>query len=877
MNKKTTYKYKFSLVMAILKNKVFQEETIINLLEQTIAFKENIQLILVGLKNEENKQVIENYLKMYPNNIKFVECNSSSTAIARNKGLKYCEGKYINFINQGDLFSKHSLQEVYDFFEENYNKIDMVSVPIFFFSDKDGLHTRYKNFKSENYIVDLEEEPYNFVTSSSSTFYKVEEIKKIMFNENLEFKEDIDLNFKFYKKNRKFGYVCSEDTKYLNRKTIEVNKNASKNIFLNVDEVIKNILKDEQLFDYMKEYVLYELSHQLKNISNWLFEDSREYKSLIKKYKHYLKFIDDEFIIQSSKIISKLDLKYFLLKFKGSEGNFTISEEGNILYSDFVAGSIDDIHVKIKRMECIDDYLFVDIMFNDYDIEKLDVKFIDNEDNYYADYFNNKVKSTYDLKHGEFPLNELRLVKFKLPIKENNFTLNFINTMNSKNFEITNVSMLSFIKFSLYDENIKISIKNHSISFDKKRLIIKKEKTVNIIYKLKTFIHIMRKYNYLAFSRLLSNKKKKYILLNDRPEKAGDNGEALFKHINKYEKEMAKNTYFVLAKKDKEFKRLRKYGKVVIQNSFKHKYLYLNSKLILSSHACKHFYMPFKIQDLKYYIDLLDYKFVWLQHGIIHNNVARSVNKYNANIDYFVVSSLREQKEVQSERYFYEKDRIWLTGMPRYDYLRSNSKNIISLLPTWRRTLSGKIMSDGFHEIKTGFEQSDYYKQYTSILSSKKLTKLLEKNNFVLHFILHPGMAGYEDTFKKFESNRIKIISAYSVEYKKVFRESNLIITDYSSVAFDFSYLKKPIIYFQFDRNLFFNKHYERGYFDYRKDGFGEVIENNSDVIKKVEYYFLNNFKVEDNYLKNINKAFAYSDKSNCHRIISKLKDEKLI
>ena len=46
-----------------------------------------------------------------------------------------------------------------------------------------------------------------------------------------------------------------------------------------------------------------------------------------------------------------------------------------------------------------------------------------------------------------------------------------------------------------------------------------------------------------------------------------------------------------------------------------------------------------------------------------------------------------------------------------------------------------------------------------------------------------------------------------------------------SSVAFDFAYLGKPVIYAQFDKEEFYEKHdYKAGYFNYERDGFGEVV-----------------------------------------------------
>ena len=68
---------------------------------------------------------------------------------------------------------------------------------------------------------------------------------------------------------------------------------------------------------------------------------------------------------------------------------------------------------------------------------------------------------------------------------------------------------------------------------------------------------------------------KKYILINDRPEKACDNGEAIFKYIYKNNPEIAKYTYFVIDNNNEDYYRLKKCGKVVKLNSRKHKFLYL--------------------------------------------------------------------------------------------------------------------------------------------------------------------------------------------------------------------------------------------------------------------------------------------------------------
>ena len=93
-----------------------------------------------------------------------------------------------------------------------------------------------------------------------------------------------------------------------------------------------------------------------------------------------------------------------------------------------------------------------------------------------------------------------------------------------------------------------------------------------------------------------------------------------------------------------------------------------------------------------------------------------------------------------------------------------------------------------------------------------------------------------------FEQNEDVLFWKISKSYREVFAESEMIITDYSSVAFDFAYLEKPVIYTQFDSEEFFNgEHvYTKGYFDYEHDGFGEIAYNlETTMIKIIASVFL--------------------------------------
>ena len=97
--------------------------------------------------------------------------------------------------------------------------------------------------------------------------------------------------------------------------------------------------------------------------------------------------------------------------------------------------------------------------------------------------------------------------------------------------------------------------------------------------------------------------------------------------------------------------------------------------------------------------------------------------------------------------------------------------------------------------------------------------------------------------------------------------QSSLLVTDYSSVSFDFAYMKKPIIYTQFDYDEYRKKHYKKGYFDYILDGFGPVCSDIGVCIDNIIEEIKDGCKIKKKYLKRIQKFFAFFDRKNNERI----------
>ncbi|HAS78336.1 MAG TPA: capsular biosynthesis protein, partial [Ruminococcus sp.] len=216
---------------------------------------------------------------------------------------------------------------------------------------------------------------------------------------------------------------------------------------------------------------------------------------------------------------------------------------------------------------------------------------------------------------------------------------------------------------------------------------------------------------------------------------------------------------------------------------------------------------------------------------------------------------------------------IWLTGMPRYDLLHHNEKRYITIMPTWRKTLMSRVMDEELHTpmwvINDDFEQSSYFRFYNELVNNEKLLENARRYGYTICFMPHTMVLPKIDLFTK---NPDVIFFDLNKSCREVFAESDLMVTDYSSVAFDFAYLEKPVVYSQFDREEFFAGHsYSEGYFDYERDGFGEVAYNAEDTVELIIEYMKNGCKLKPEYKKRSNEFFAFQDKNCCRRICDKI------
>ncbi|EAK4859163.1 glycosyltransferase, partial [Campylobacter coli] len=354
-------------------------------------------------------------------------------------------------------------------------------------------------------------------------------------------------------------------------------------------------------------------------------------------------------------------------------------------------------------------------------------------------------------------------------------------------------------------------------------------------------------------------------LLMDRDYEADDNAEHLYRYImqNHPEREIV----FALRKESLDWERLEKEGFNLVEfGSLEFERIIKKASKVISSHADGYLtrYITSKQQ------------FIFLQHGVIPNDLSKWLN--SKKIDLFVTSTKAEYKSIANDynRYKFGKKEVALIGLARHDVLLKNNKSDtkqILIMPTWRVNIVGASINSGARELKENFKQSEYFQKWNSLLNSDNLKKLCKLYSYTIVFNPHPNIMPY---LKEFNLPSYIKIANQDESLQVLFCNSSLMITDYSSVAFEMAYLNKPVLYYQFDQEDFFSSHtLQKGYFDYRKNGFGPVVEKEENLLKELENLLQDNCRVFGVYKDNIDSTFAFKDGKCCERIYKVIKYDK--
>ena len=192
-------------------------------------------------------------------------------------------------------------------------------------------------------------------------------------------------------------------------------------------------------------------------------------------------------------------------------------------------------------------------------------------------------------------------------------------------------------------------------------------------------------------------------------------------------------------------------------------------------------------------------------------------------------------------------------GMPRLDeyldpkYRAKTTEELLHKFPI----LSKRVIL--FAPTYRGENKKHAYYPY-EMIDFDRLYEVLQKTNSVFIFKMHPFISEPVPIPKKY-SDRMYDISSYP-NINDLFYVTDLLITDYSSNIYEFSLMRKPMLFFAYDIDAYSNS---RGFHrDYRSNVPGKITEtfdemcdailNEDFEYEKVHEYVENNFEKTDSH-----------------------------
>lgn len=366
-------------------------------------------------------------------------------------------------------------------------------------------------------------------------------------------------------------------------------------------------------------------------------------------------------------------------------------------------------------------------------------------------------------------------------------------------------------------------------------------------------------------------KRKPIWMFIDKIYKAGDSSEYLYRYA--YAQDDGIRKYYLVDKKCPDYKRLKADGyKPLVRGTIKHRLMFMYADMMVISNSTVFAFNDYSLNSSGHMRDLFNFHVACVQHGLSIQKIAIAQNRLRDNTRLYFCASKYEIENLNRPIYDYAgRDVLKLTGVPRYDGLVNEDKRQILITPTWRMQAAVPVTkNEGVaRDYNPLFKESPYYRVYNSLINDRRLIEAAKEYNYRILYVLHPIVSAQVEDFDRNEYVDI-VPAAGDMSYEKVFRESSLMVTDYSGVQFDFAYMRKPLVYLHHDD---IPQHYEEGTYHYDTMAFGEICHNNDELIDTLIEYMKNNCVMKDEFRRRADDFFAFNDHNNCKRVYDVMLD----
>lgn len=328
-----------------------------------------------------------------------------------------------------------------------------------------------------------------------------------------------------------------------------------------------------------------------------------------------------------------------------------------------------------------------------------------------------------------------------------------------------------------------------------------------------------------------------------------------------------KNVYYIINKDNQVLSKIDdKYkNNLLYKNSLKHIVYFFKCKRFVGTESLGHaIQLRASNKIITDKINAKDLLYVFLQHGVMYmvslSSDLRSGFKKMPIKLHKIVTSSEEEANHFVELGGFDKDDLYVCGLPKFDTaIRNNGADKIVIMPTWRRW-EANLASNNYEETK-------YYKMIQRIVSA--IPKKLQDKIVILP---HPLMLKEIKNNKEYKN----YIPAEDFTYDEILKDCKLLITDYSSIAYDAFYRGSNIIFYWEEKEECMKEYGENAKLMLNeKNVFADVCYNEKELAKIVEKNY--NGKQLSLNIKKFKKIVEFDDNKNTERLINMLIEDKVI
>lgn len=419
-------------------------------------------------------------------------------------------------------------------------------------------------------------------------------------------------------------------------------------------------------------------------------------------------------------------------------------------------------------------------------------------------------------------------------------------------YDDTNLIRKEKIKFKkgTYKKDNYITLKENNLGYKRVYYMVTLTPFKNI--KIESFELTSEQYEILENGKKNDN----VWLIGERTDTAQDNGIQFFKWLQKHTEIDA---YYVIDSQSNDYERIKHLNNVVVFGSKRHFEVSAVANVLISTHDLENI-IPYKTaRNFWGYEDSVK---VFLQHGVLgRKKVEYNKNYYDLPFHLFNVSSTKEKYDIVVNQLGYDPQDVAITGLPRFDNLPlepDEKVKKILIMPTWRDWLNSEY----------AFNNSEYMRRYLDLISNDKVEQLLEKYNVEINFYPHYRSQSFFKYHLDKTKGKINYITLGEKTVQELLIDHDILITDYSSVSFDFSYMKKPVVFFHFDIDRFFKKGILR---PIDETFIGDIAYNENELLNKIEETIQKNDLSSD---VDLSEIFDHIDHENCARVYYSILDK---